>query len=60
MTTVWDLIFHVLTIITDMMSETDFFYSISIWDLFVLLVVIIDIRFIISGIFGGDDDGYDN
>lgn len=60
MTTVWDLIFHVLTIITDMMSETDFFYSISIWDLFVLMIVIIDIRFIISGIFGGDDNGNDN
>lgn len=60
MTTVWDLIFHVLTIITDMMSETDFFYSISIWNLFVLMIVIIDIRFIISGIFGGDDDGNDN
>lgn len=60
MTTVWDLIFNVLTIITEMMVDVDFFYSISVWDIFIIMVVLIDIKFIVSGIFGGDENGDDN
>lgn len=61
MTTVWDLIYHVLTIIAEMMDDVDFFYSISVWDLFLVFIIIMDIRFILSGIFGGDEDhGNDN
>jgi len=60
MTTVWDLIFHVMTIIVEMMNDVDFFYGISVWDLFLIFVVIMDIGFIISGIFGGADDGNGN
>lgn len=60
MTTVWDLIFNVLTMITKMMVDADFFYSVSVWDIFIIMVVLVDIKFIVSGIFGGDEDGNDN
>ena len=60
MTTVWDLIFHILTMITDMMVDADFFYSISVWDIFIIMVVLVDIKFIVGGIFGGDENGDDN
>lgn len=60
MTTVWDLIFYVLTMITEMMVDADFFYSISVWDIFIIMVVLVDIKFIVSGIFGGEENGDDN
>lgn len=61
MTTAWGLILFVLELILDFMEDTTIFYGISIWDLFLLFLVIIDIRFILSGIFGGgDDDVSDN
>lgn len=61
MTTAWGLILFVLELILDFMEDTTIFYGISIWDLFLLFLVIIDIRFILSGIFGGaDDDVGDN
>jgi hypothetical protein len=56
MTTAWGLILFVLELILDFMEDTTIFYGISIWDLFLLFLVIIDIRFILSGIFGGGDD----
>lgn len=61
MTTAWGLILFVLELILDFMEDTTIFYGISIWDLFLLFLVIIDIRFLLGGIFGGaDDDVGDN
>ena len=58
--TVWELIYNVLVYIVEGMGSVDIMYGISIWDLFMMFVLLSDIRFILHGIFGGDDNGDDN
>lgn len=58
--TVWVLIYNVLVYIVDGMESVDIMYGLSIWDLFMIFVLLSDITFILHGIFGGDENGDDN
>lgn len=60
MTTVWGLFLYVVNMILDYMEDTTFFYGISVYDLFIVFLVLADLKFLLSSIFGGDNDDGDS
>jgi hypothetical protein len=56
MTSVWDLIFEVVSNAIQAMKDTDFFYGISIWAMCQLFLGLFFLEMILSTIFGHKGD----